>query len=182
MVKKSVLKSAQFDSPLGAMLAVADENALYLLEFLDARGVAREIEKLCHKTKLEVIPGVTDPIKTIKKELKAYFKGDLKTFKTPIHILGSAFQKKVWSALMRIPYGETRSYAEQAIAIQKPTAYRAVANANGANQLAIVIPCHRIINSNGALGGYGGGIKRKKWLLQHEAKFGLSSATTLLLE
>ncbi len=182
MVKKSVLKSAQFDTPLGAMLAVADEKALYLLEFLDARGVAREIEKLCNKTELEIMPGVTEPIKAIRKELKAYFKGDLKTFKTPIHILGSAFQKKVWSALRCIPYGETRSYAEQAIAIQKPTAYRAVANANGANQLAIVVPCHRIINSNGALGGYGGGIKRKKWLLQHEAKFGLSSVRTLLLE
>ena len=86
-------------------------------------------------------------------------------------MFGSDFQQKVWQALLKIPYGETRSYAAQAAAMGFPKATRAVANANGANQLAIVIPCHRIINSNGALGGYGGGVARKEWLLQHEAKY-----------
>lgn len=171
MLKNSVLKSAQFDSPLGSMLAISDDEALYLLEFVDGRGVDREIERLSIKTKSTIVSGNTHPIASIKKELKAYFDGKLKVFRTPLHLFGTPFQKKVWSALMRIPYGETRSYAAQAITIKKPTAYRAVANANGMNQLAIIIPCHRIINSNGELGGYGGGIKRKKWLIDHEKQY-----------
>jgi O-6-methylguanine DNA methyltransferase len=84
---------------------------------------------------------------------------------------GSPFQKLVWNELLNIPYGETRSYLEEANAIGKPTSYRAVANANGANKLAIIIPCHRIINNNGEIGGYGGGIARKKWLLEHETRY-----------
>ena len=92
----------------------------------------------------------------------------MKEFKTPIHLIGSAFQKLVWNTLIRITYGKTKSYREQAIAISNPLAQRAVANANGANKIAIVIPCHRIINSNGDIGGYGGGSVRKKWLIQHE--------------
>lgn len=168
MLKNAILKSAQFDSPLGPILAIANDEALYLLEFVDARGVAREVENLRLKTKADIVSGNTDALSSIKKELKAYFSGDLKIFKTPVQILGTSFQQLVWSALMRISYGETRSYAAQAIAIKKPTAFRAVANANGANQLAIIVPCHRIINTSGALGGYGGGIQRKKWLLDHE--------------
>jgi AraC family transcriptional regulator of adaptative response/methylated-DNA-[protein]-cysteine methyltransferase len=168
MLKNAILKSAQLESPLGPMLAIADDAALYLLEFVDARGVAREVENLCLKIKADIVSGNAAPLSSIKKELKAYFSGNLKRFETPLQILGTPFQKVVWSALMRIPYGETRSYAEQAVAIKKSTAYRAVANANGANQLAIIVPCHRIINTGGALGGYGGGIKRKKWLLDHE--------------
>jgi AraC family transcriptional regulator, regulatory protein of adaptative response / methylated-DNA-[protein]-cysteine methyltransferase len=152
------------------MLAIADEKALYILEFVERRGLEQEIEQLKNKIHAEIIPGNTAPIRSIIKELKAYFAGQLQDFKTPLHILGSHFQQAVWQELIKIPYGETRSYAEQARAINKPTAYRAVANANGANQLAIIIPCHRIINSNGKLGGYGGGIMRKKWLIEHERK------------
>jgi len=165
---KVQLKSSHLDSPLGPILAIADNEILHLLEFVERRGLEREIERLRIRGKAAIIPGTTDPILSIEKELKAYFEGSLKDFKTPIHLLGSPFQKLVWNALLSIPYGETKSYTEQASIIGKPSACRAVANANGANQLAIVIPCHRIINSNGALGGYGGGIDRKKWLLQHE--------------
>ncbi len=168
MLKNTILKSTEFDSPLGPILAIADDEALYLLEFLDGRGVALEVENLRAKTKADIIPGRSNLIISIKKELKAYFAGDLKIFKTPVKFLGTPFQQLAWSALLRIPYGETRSYAAQAISIKKPTAFRAVANANGANQLAIIVPCHRIINTGGALGGYGGGLKRKKWLLKHE--------------
>lgn len=168
MMKRLVLKSTQLDSPLGAMLAIADDSALYLLEFVDGRGVAREVENLRLKTKADIVSGNAEILSSIKEELKAYFAGNLKTFSTPVKLLGTSFQQSVWSELMRISYAETRSYAEQAMALKKPTAYRAVANANGANQLAIIIPCHRIINTSGALGGYGGGIKRKKWLLDHE--------------
>ncbi len=130
-----------------------------------------EIERLRIKTKSAIIPGSTKPILMIEEELKLYFNGTLQKFNTPIYLLGSPFQKMVWQELINIPYGKTRSYLNQAKALGKPTSYRAVANANGMNQLAIIVPCHRIINSNGELGGYGGGLHRKKWLIEHERKF-----------
>jgi len=165
-----VLKASWLDTKLGPMLAIADEEALYLLEFVDRRGLEREIERLRKKTKRAIIPGETAPIHSIKNEIIAYFEGTLKEFKTPLCFLGSPFQKCVWEALKRIPPGKTCSYSDIAATIGKPSAFRAVANANGANQLAIVIPCHRVINANGELGGYGGGIPRKKWLIGHERK------------
>lgn len=166
----TLLKASWFDSPLGPMLAVADEEALYLLEFVDRRGLEREIERLRHQLNAAIVPGENSPIHSIENELKSYFAGSLKKFMTPIHMVGSPFQKMAWHALTLIPYGETRSYAEQAQALGKPTACRAVANANGANPLSIIVPCHRIINSNGQLGGYGGGIARKQWLIELEKK------------
>ncbi len=166
-----ILKAAWIDTYLGPMCAISDEDGLYLLEFSDRRGLELEIERLRIKKKAAIIPGETEPIKLIKKELSSYFSGQLKTFKTPVHMMGSDFQKRVWDALLNIPYGETRSYLQQAHCIGNDKSFRAVANANGANQLAIIIPCHRIINSNGDLGGYGGGITRKKWLIDHEKNY-----------
>ncbi|MDX1924290.1 MAG: methylated-DNA--[protein]-cysteine S-methyltransferase [Rickettsiaceae bacterium] len=165
---RTILKASWIDTKLGPMIAIADEAGLYLLEFTCRRGLEREVERLRIKTKAAIIPGVTNPIKSITLELASYFEGKLKEFKTPLHILGSPFQKLVWEELISIPYGTTRSYMEQAESIGKHKAYRAAANANGANQIAIVIPCHRIINKNGEVGGYGGGIARKKWLIEHE--------------
>jgi len=166
---KSVLKAAWLDTILGPMLAIADEAGLYLLEFVDRRGLELEIERLRLKTKSAILPGTTDPITSIDLELKEYFSGQRRDFETPFHLLGSPFQKDVWHELIRIPYGITRSYTDQAKSLNKPSAFRAVANANGANQLAIIIPCHRIISSDGTLGGYGGGTERKRWLIEHEA-------------
>ncbi|MGZ7442693.1 bifunctional transcriptional activator/DNA repair enzyme AdaA [Paenibacillus sp. TH7-28] len=163
-----ILRAAWLDTPLGPMIAIADEAALHLLEFIDRRGLEREVERLRQRTKAAVIPGVTAPIRSIEKELALYFDGRLREFKTPLFLLGSPFQRRVWAQLQQIPPGETRSYAELAVAVGNPAGYRAVAQANGANQLAIVIPCHRVINSNGELGGYGGGLSRKSWLLNHE--------------
>ncbi|CEG58512.1 bifunctional transcriptional activator/DNA repair enzyme AdaA [Legionella fallonii] len=165
-----VLKASWIDTPLGPMIAIADEKALYLLEFVDRKGLEREVERLRSKTKSAIIPGSTPAIVSIEKELHDYFAGHLKEFVTPVHFIGSSFQKSAWQQLLRIPYGETRSYSKQAETLGKPTAFRAVANANGANQFAIIVPCHRIINLNGKLGGYGGGIARKKWLLEHERR------------
>ncbi len=113
------------------------------------------------KTQSAIIPGSTPPILSIQNELNAYFNGTLQLFDTPLHLLGSPFQKQVWDALVNIPHGETRSYADIAESVGKPSAWRAVARANGSNQLAIVIPCHRVISSNGDLCGYGGGTARK---------------------
>ncbi len=171
MKHTSFLKSASINTPLGPMLAIADENALYLLEFVDNRSrLEREIKKLHINTQSTIEPGNTAALISIDSELKAYFEGSLQVFKTSLHLSGTPFQKLAWSALQKIPFGETRSYLDQAKAINKPTACRAVANANGANQMAIIIPCHRISNSNGKLGGYGGGISRKQWLIDHEKK------------
>lgn len=165
------LKAAWLDTRLGPMLAIADDEALHLLEFVDRRGLEREIERLRQRSKLAVIPGRTSAIDAIERELGAYFAGDSCAFLTPFVQHGSVFQQTVWAALRAIPVGETRSYAELARALGKPEAVRAVAQANGANQLALVIPCHRVIESDGGLGGYGGGISRKQWLLAHERQF-----------
>lgn len=169
-----VLNAAWLDTQLGPMIAIADDQKLYLLEFVDRRGLEREVERLRLKTGAAVLPGTTAPIQSIKRELDLYFDRKVFDFSTPLALLGSDFQVQVWQELMKIPAGETRAYAELAKAIGKPSAFRAVARANGTNQIAIVIPCHRVINSNGELGGYGGGIKRKEWLLNHE-KGGLRS-------
>lgn len=168
--QNKILKASWIDTKLGPMIAIADEDALYLLEFVDRRGLEREVERLRLKTKSAIIPGKTTPIDSIEKELKEYFDGNLNEFKTPLFLIGSPFQKRVWDELRKIPPGQTRSYADIAKVIGKPSAFRAVANANGANQIAIVVPCHRVINTNGDLGGYGGGIARKKWLIEHEKR------------
>lgn len=170
VVDHYILKAAWLDTKLGPMIAIADSTALYLLEFIDRRGLEKEIECLRKKLKVAIIPGETLILKQIKCEITQYFDGQRMKFETPLHLIGSLFQKKVWDTLMKIPAGETRSYADIAKSINKPTAYRAVALANGANQLAIIVPCHRVINTNGDLGGYGGGITRKQWLLEHEKK------------
>lgn len=165
-----ILKAYWIDTPLGPMIAIADDEALYLLEFVDRRGLEREIERLRWKTKSAIIPGHTQPISSIESELRQYFDGELQEFKTPLFLIGSPFQKSVWNQLMKIPSGEMRSYSDIAATIRKPSAVRAVAQANGANQFAIIIPCHRVINSDGELGGYGGGLTRKKWLINHESR------------
>lgn len=163
-----VLHAVWIDTPLGPMLAIGDEVFLYLLEFVDRRGLEREIERLRQKTKFPILPGGTSITALAEREMTEYFAGHRSTFETPLHGLGSPFERRVWDQLQKIPLGETRSYAEVARAIEEPMAYRAVARANGANTCAIMIPCHRVINANGELGGYGGGLARKKWLLDHE--------------
>ncbi|NQY44148.1 MAG: methylated-DNA--[protein]-cysteine S-methyltransferase, partial [Legionellales bacterium] len=167
-----VLKSSWIDTPLGAMCAIGDDTGLYLLEFVDRRGLEKEIETLRIKQKATIIPGSSRSIESIRLELIEYFSGFLKRFKTPIHLIGSSFQKKIWDKLLNIPYGETRNYSQIAVSIGNTKSHRAVANANGANQLAIIIPCHRVINKNGELGGYGGGLLRKKKLLEIESRVG----------
>lgn len=163
-----VLMASWLDTPLGPMLVIVDEDYLYLLEFVDRRGLENEISRLRKGIKTGIIPGETRITQQIKTELDNYFSAKCFTFKTPMYLLGSEFQKNVWHSLQTIPIGKTCSYLDIAKAVDHPKAFRAVANANGANQLALIIPCHRVINSNGELGGYGGGISRKAWLLNHE--------------
>jgi AraC family transcriptional regulator, regulatory protein of adaptative response / methylated-DNA-[protein]-cysteine methyltransferase len=163
-----VLKASWIDTVLGPMIAVADDDVLYLLEFVDRRGLEREIERLRRRTKAAIIPGCTGPIEAVEAELRRYFDGGLPEFTTPVALLGTPFQQRVWDELRKIPAGQTRSYMEIAAALGSPSAVRAVAQANGANQLAILIPCHRVIGADGSLTGYGGGLTRKNWLINHE--------------
>ncbi len=162
------LVSKRIDSPLGPMILVADERYLYCLEFEDRKGLKNRLNRLKKRLKAVIIPGETQVIHQAKEELAAYFQGTRIQFKTPCCLLGTAFQQSVWKALQTIPSGETRSYLDIATAIGRATSYRAVANANGANPVSIIVPCHRVINHDGALGGYGGGLSRKTWLLKHE--------------
>ena len=171
--QSQVLKASWIDTPLGPMMIVADEKLIYVLEFIDRRGLEREIERLRLRTKSAIIPGQTEASRALEVELRLYFDGKLAEFQTPLFLLGSDFQKHVWEELKKIPLGETRSYLELARAVKRPQAFRAVAQANGANQIAIVIPCHRVINASGAIGGYGGGLSRKRWLLDHEVQMRL---------
>lgn len=170
-VPANILSFTWIETPLGVMLAIGNSTTLYLLEFISCKGLRREIKKLCLLTNSTLVEGKTPVLAQIEEEILSYFKGALFHFTTPVHLLGTSFQKRAWEELAKIPYGHTRSYRDQAILLGNPTAYRAVANANGANQLAIIIPCHRIINHNGQLGGYDGGIEIKKWLLAHEQSF-----------
>ncbi len=164
------LKAEWIDTPIGSMLAVADDHALHLLEFFDRTALPNELKRLRQATRSAITFGRTPIIERIDAELRRYFAGEGTTFDTPLAAHGSPFTRTVWDALMAIPPGTTRSYAEIAVAAGRPTATRAVARANGANQIAIVIPCHRVIGSDGSLTGYGGGLWRKDWLLRHERK------------
>lgn len=161
------LNADWLETPLGAIIAVADSRALYLLEFSDRKGLPNELKRL--QAKRGAIGfgryAVTDQIEA---ELGRYFGGTFAGFDTPLAPLGSDFTRGVWQALRDIPLGATRSYGELAKIVGRPTASRAVARANGANQIAIAIPCHRVIGADGSLTGYGGGLWRKQWLLDHE--------------
>jgi AraC family transcriptional regulator, regulatory protein of adaptative response / methylated-DNA-[protein]-cysteine methyltransferase len=167
---RELLKADWIETPIGAMLAVADSNTLHLLEFFDRKTLRNELKRLREKTRSSIAFGRLPPIDSIERELRDYFDGRSAPFKTPIACHGSAFTCKVWDALKAIPPGITRSYSEIADEVGKSTGIRAVARANGANQLAIVIPCHRVIGTNGSLTGYGGGLWRKRWLIEHERR------------
>jgi len=159
-----------FETPLGPMVAVANEEGLCLLEFSDRRALEREVAWMRKSFGAPIVPGVNAVITGIRRELGEYFEGARARFETPVVMRGSEFQVRVWRALCAIPAGETRSYAQIARATGNADAVRAVGRANGDNRIAIVIPCHRVIRSDGTMCGYGGGVWRKKWLLDHEAK------------
>lgn len=162
------VRIAWLQSPLGPMLAGADAGSLRFLDFTDRRAIESQIAALRRTSGLPIAPGSSSLLETLQKELKAYFAGALHAFSVPVLIPGTPFQGLVWKALSEIPYGETRSYGDIARIIGSPGASRAVGTANGLNRVAVVVPCHRVVNANGTLGGYGGGIERKKALLELE--------------
>lgn len=167
-VPDALLLASWLDTPIGPMLIVCDKSHLHLLEFLDRKALPTELKKLHNFSKGSIGLGRTLITDQIEAELEQYFSGHSAEFKTPLALHGSAFTRRVWQALGTIPAGKTRSYGEIARQIGKPSAVRAVARANGANQIALVIPCHRVIGADGSLTGYGGGIWRKQKLIDLE--------------
>jgi AraC family transcriptional regulator of adaptative response/methylated-DNA-[protein]-cysteine methyltransferase len=155
-------------TPLGPMLAGATEDALCLLEFVDRRMLETQLRRLGRQVGGPFVPGTNAVLKTVTMELAAYFDRRLTRFSVPLLVPGTPFQEAVWTALLRIPFGETRSYGELAAAIGQPRAVRAVGKANGDNRVAVIIPCHRVIGADGKLTGYGGGLWRKQRLLDLE--------------
>lgn len=155
-------------TPLGPMLAGVTENALCLLEFIDRRMLETQLQTLQKRLNAAFMPGSNHITEQTADQLTRYFNGSLKQFSINLKLSGTDFQQKVWRRLQAIPYGQTRSYKEQAQHIGKRKAVRAVARANGKNRIAVVIPCHRVIGSDGSLTGYGGGLRRKKYLLELE--------------
>jgi len=165
---KSVLNIIRFTTPLGPMFACASDEGICLLEFTDRRMLETEFKDLCARLNAVILPGKNKYLDQVKTEIREYFSGKREHFSVPLHTPGTPFQISVWKILQDIPYAETRSYKQQAEILGKPKAIRAVGSANGHNRIAIIIPCHRVIASDGGLAGYGGGLHRKKWLIEFE--------------
>jgi AraC family transcriptional regulator, regulatory protein of adaptative response / methylated-DNA-[protein]-cysteine methyltransferase len=165
-----MITTAKIETDLGIMIAGAVDEGICLLEFSDRRMLKAEYRDLAKYFSTSIEEGESKHFITLLTQLKEYFKGSRKEFSLPLVTPGSEFQQLVWKELINIPYGTTRTYHDQSIALGKPGSTRAVANANGMNRIAIIIPCHRVIGSDGSLTGYGGGLERKKWLLDHEKK------------
>ncbi|MBS0384109.1 MAG: methylated-DNA--[protein]-cysteine S-methyltransferase [Proteobacteria bacterium] len=149
--------SSTYRSPIGTLTLVSDGKAITYLDFENTKYPSPKCPR-----------GADKIIEQAKKELDAYFAGRLKEFKVPVRPQGTPFQEAAWKALTKIPYGATRSYGEQARAIGKPKAVRAIGAANGRNPIPIIIPCHRVIGADGSLTGFGGGMETKRFLLELE--------------
>jgi methylated-DNA-[protein]-cysteine S-methyltransferase len=155
------LRQTIVPSPVGPLrLVVDDAGALTHLLFASGEGAARAPSE----------PPGSSALDDVERQLRAYFAGEREGFDVPLRPAGTPFQLAVWEALRAIPYAETRSYAQQAAAVGRPRAVRAVGAANGRNPIAIIVPCHRVVGADGGLTGYGGGIAQKRWLLDHERR------------
>lgn len=165
---ENILYTHQIDSPIGKLSIAASDKGICMLEFDDVTRLDNH-----HKDLIAAYPNVVDKpnqhILKLKKQLLEYFSNTRKSFDIPIDYVGTDFQISVWKELLNISYGTTRSYKEQAVALGDLKAIRAIANANGQNKIAIVIPCHRVIGSDGSLTGFGGGLWRKKFLIELES-------------
>ena len=162
------LTAAWIDTPLGGMVCVTDRDRMHLLEFTERRALPTEMRRLSKAAHGRIGLGRTAMTDRVETQLAAYFAKESCSFDLALAQNGTPFQNLVWAELMRIPMGVTVSYSELARRMGRPEATRAIARANGANQIAVVIPCHRVLGADGALTGYGGGLWRKEALLRHE--------------
>jgi AraC family transcriptional regulator of adaptative response/methylated-DNA-[protein]-cysteine methyltransferase len=161
------------ESPIGPLALGATAQGVCLLEFGDRDSLEAQVARLRKRLGGAVVPGDNAHLERLRAELEAYFEGRLRRFSVPLVMPGTPFQERVWRALSDIPYGETRSYEDVAVAVGSPAAVRAVGLANGRNPVAIVVPCHRVVRKGGQLGGYGGGLWRKQRLLELEGAQGV---------
>lgn len=168
MLLKTKIYTTVMESPLGRITLGSTNKGLCLLEFDDEKRINNHFNQFKKYWDVEIIEEETSITTTTKNQLAAYFLNQQTTFDVPLDLAGTAFQLKVWNELLKIPFGSTRSYKEQAVAVGNLKAIRAVATANGENRISIIIPCHRVIGSDGSLTGYGGGIWRKQKLLELE--------------
>jgi len=164
----AIFRALWLATPLGPMLAIAGNDGVAMLEYVDRRGLPRELERFNRRHPRSVIPGSNHHLERVAAWLARYFAGDISEPDVRLHLEGSPFQVAVWNALGAIPAGATRSYGEVAVSLGRPAAVRAVARAIGANELALLVPCHRVVGVDGSPTGYGGGLWRKRWLLEHE--------------
>ncbi|PWN69388.1 cysteine methyltransferase [Chryseobacterium phosphatilyticum] len=155
-------------TPLGDMVACAVEQGICLLEFTDRKNIDKQFKSLSKSLNAEIVEKDHPHFKLLEHELSEYFEGKRTRFEVPLYTTGTEFQEKVWQLLREIPMGEIRTYKQQSEFLGNPKAIRAVGTANGINKIAILIPCHRVIGSNGELIGYAGGIWRKQKLLELE--------------
>ncbi|MCX5801677.1 MAG: methylated-DNA--[protein]-cysteine S-methyltransferase [Candidatus Eisenbacteria bacterium] len=166
--KLDCIVTSLLESPLGPLVASATSEGVCLLEFTDRRMLEAQFKTLRRLFSCTVIPGKNEHLVRLKDEMAEYFAGSRRRFTVPLVFPGTPFQCRVWEELLRIPYGETRSYEAVSRAMGAVGAHRAVARCNGLNRVAILIPCHRVVNKDGRLGGYGGGLWRKQYLLDLE--------------
>lgn len=155
-------------TPLGPMFAGATYKGICLLEFVGRPTLEAELDDLQRLLQAKIIVGENAHLKQAKNEIAEYFEGTRKKFDVVLQTPGTSFQNSVWKSLRQIDFGETITYAQQAKAINRPRAFRAVARANASNRVSIIVPCHRVIGQDGQPRGYGGGIERKRWLINHE--------------
>ncbi len=167
---KNIILINRIATPLGPMFACATNQGICLLEFTERKMLETEFRDLQRLLAATIIIGENVHIQQVRKELTEYFQGKRKKFDVALHTPGTDFQQLAWQSLQQIPFGDTVSYQQQAERLERPTAVRAVATANGHNRISIIIPCHRVIGKDGSLTGYGGRIERKKWLLEFEKR------------
>lgn len=167
-IKKNIIATTVISTPLGKMFVASTSKGICMLSFYNEDAIQKQIKKVKKFFDAEVLPAHNKHFETLTKELEEYFEGKREKFTTPLQLVGTPFQQKVWKVLMSIPYGKTISYQEQAILIDNPKAIRAVASANANNLIPIIIPCHRVIGKNGKLTGYAGGLDKKEFLLNLE--------------
>ena len=165
---KEIITTTTFSTPLGEMFAAASKKGIVMLTFFTPFNIEAKIAILKNTLDADVLPANCEIFNTLKTQLNEYFDKKRTTFEIPLQLVGSPFQIQCWKELLNIPYGKTISYKEQALKIENEKAHRAVANANSQNMIAILVPCHRVISSDGKLSGYNGGVEKKEFLLKLE--------------
>lgn len=167
-ITQAIIHTTIIQTPLGEMFAASTSKGICLLSFYDKFHIDAQLKNLKERFNAQVLALNNDYFIQLQQELDEYFQGTRKCFTLPLQLLGTTFQIQCWKALLSIEYGKTISYKQEAQIINKPKAYRAVANANSQNMLEILVPCHRVIHENGQLGGYSSGVEKKEFLLTLE--------------